>query len=127
GYGIGTYGSAYFDNVSINDGCGSGGLNYSITGLVGGGTATLSVSGATAGGGVLIGYSLTGAGPTMTPFGPVDMSPPITQLPALTANSAGVASISTGVPARAIGFTVYSQAVNLANGTLTNSLAEVIL
>ena len=127
GYGVGTYGPASFDDVSINDGCGSGGLNYSIANLVGGSTATLTISGATAGGGVLIGYSLTGAGPTNTPFGPVDMSAPITQLPALTADGAGVAAMSTGVPGRASGFTVYTQAADLATGTLTNSLAEVVL
>jgi hypothetical protein len=127
GYGIGTYGPAFFDDVSINGGCGGSGLNYSITGLVGGSTATLTVSGATAGGGVLIGYSLTGAGPTNTPFGPVDMSAPITQLPTLTADGAGVATMSTGVPGRASGFTVYTQAADLATGTLTNSLAEVVL
>jgi hypothetical protein len=126
GYGIGTYGSAYFDDVSINGGCG-GSLVYSIVGLTGGGTATLTVTGATAGGGVLVGYSLTGAGPTMTPFGMVDMSMPITQLPTLTADAAGVASLSTGIPGRATGFTLYSQGADLASGALTNSLAEPIL
>lgn len=104
-----------------------GGPTYTITGLVGGGTATLTVSNATAGGGVLIGYSLTGAGPTNTPFGPVDMSTPITQLPTLTANGSGVASMSTGVPGRVTGFTVYTQAADLSSGALTNSLAEVVL
>lgn len=104
-----------------------GGPSYAITGLAGGGTATLTVSGATAGGGVLIGYSLTGAGPTNTPFGPVDMSAPITQLPTLTADGAGVAAMSTSVPGRASGLTVYTQAADLATGTLTNSLAEVVL
>jgi|FLOH01.1.fsa_nt_gi hypothetical protein len=103
------------------------GPSYAITGLAGGGTATLTVSGATAGGGVLIGYSLTGAGPTNTPFGPVDMSAPITQLPVLTANGAGVASMTTGVPGRATGFTVYTQAADLSTSALTNSLAEVVL
>jgi hypothetical protein len=57
----------------------------------------------------------------------VDMSMPITQLPTLTANASGVASMSTGIPARATGFTVYTQAADLGSGMLTNSLAEVIL
>ena len=100
---------------------------YSITGLVGGGSATLTVTNATAGGGVLLGYSLTGAGPTNTPFGMVDMSAPITTLPTLTADAAGVASLTTGVPGRASGFTVYTQGADLSSGTLTNSLAEVVL
>jgi hypothetical protein len=100
---------------------------YSVVGLVGGGTATLTVDNATPSGGVLIGYSLTGAGPTNTPFGPVDMSAPITSLPTLTANGTGTASMSTGVPARASGFTVYTQAADLGTGVLSNSLAELIL
>ncbi len=103
------------------------GLSYTIGGLVGGGTATLTVSGATAGGGVLIGYSLTGPGPTMTPFGLVDMSPPITSLPTLTANGSGVASMSTAVPGRASGYTVYSQAADLSTSALTNSVAQLVL
>lgn len=116
----------WIDNVVI-DGGGSGGPVYSATGLVGGGTATLTVAGATANGNVLIGYSLTGAGPTSTPFGMVDMSAPITQLPMLTADAAGTASLSTGVPGQASGFTVYTQAADITTGTLTNSLAEAIL
>lgn len=100
---------------------------YTITGLVGGGIATLSVSNATASGNVLLAYSLTGAGPTATPFGPVDMSPPISQLPTLTADAFGNASLSTGIPGRATGFTLYTQGVDLTSGSLTNSLAEAIL
>ena len=100
---------------------------YSIVGLAGGGTATLTVSGVTPGGGVVIGYSLAGAGPTMTPFGPVDISAPISQLPALSGGPSGVASLSTGVPGRATGFTFYTQAADLTTGTLSNSLAEPIL
>lgn len=103
------------------------GPTYAITGLVGGGIATLSVSNATAAGNVLIGFSLIGAGPTNTPFGPVDMSSPITQLPSLLADAAGFASLSTGVPVRVTGFTVYTQAVDLTAGALSNSLAEVVL
>jgi hypothetical protein len=123
---FGTYAQEWWvDNVVV-DGGGSG-LVYSTSGLVGGASATLTVSGATAGGGVLIGYSLTGAGPTNTPFGPVDMSNPITQLPVLTADGAGVASMTTMVPGRATGFTVYTQAADLTSSTLTNSLAEVVL
>jgi hypothetical protein len=114
-------------NGTIHYDTGAGGPVLSTSGLVGGATATISVAGATAGGSVLIGYSLTGAGPTPTPFGMVDMSPPISQLPTLTANASGDASMSTGVPGRASGFTVYMQAADLASGTLTNSLAEVVL
>ncbi len=103
------------------------GPSYSLSGLVGGGIVTLTIENATVGGGVLIGYSLAGPGPTNTPFGPVDMSPPISQLPTLTANGSGIATLSSGVPSQATGFTLYTQAVDLSSSTLTNSLAEVIL
>ena len=106
---------------------GPSGPTYAIAGLAGGATAVFTVSGATPGGGVLIGYSLTGAGPTNTPFGPVAMSAPISQLPVLTANGAGVASLSTFVPGRASGFTLYTQAADLSTSALTNALAEFIL
>jgi hypothetical protein len=115
------------ENILTYLSSGPSGPSYAITGLVGGGTATLTVTNATAGGSVLIGYSLTGAGPTNTPFGLVDMSAPITQLPTLTADAAGVASMSTAVPGRASGFTLYSQAADLTSGALSNSLAEVVL
>ena len=114
----------WIDDVLVDNGPGP---SYSISGLAGGGTATLTVAGATPGGGVLLGYSLAGAGPTMTPFGLVDISAPISQLPSLTANASGVASLSTGVPSRATGFTLFTQGADLATATLTNSLAEPIL
>jgi len=100
---------------------------YNISGLAGGGTATLTISGVTPGGVVIIGYSLAGAGPTMTPFGLVDISAPISQLPSLLGSASGVASMSTGVPGRASGFTLYTQGADVTSATLSNSLAEPIL
>jgi hypothetical protein len=127
GYGVGTYGSARFDDVDINDGCGGGTPTYTLAGLVGGGTATITITNATPLGSVLVGYSLAGAGPTMTPYGLVDMSPPISVLPTLTADAGGTATMSTGVPLRATGWTVYTQGVDIGSGLLTNSLAQVVL
>jgi len=123
----------YLDGIGIDDisvaSLTAGGLVYSTgpNGLVANANATLTITGATPGGNVLIGYSLTGAGPTNTPFGPVDMSNSITQLPALVVSGSGVASITTMVPQRAFGFTVYPQAADLSTSMLTNSLAEVVL
>jgi hypothetical protein len=57
----------------------------------------------------------------------VEMSLPIRQLGNLTANPSGEAVLSTGIPARASGLTVYTQAVDLLSGQLTNSIAESIL
>lgn len=104
-----------------------GGPNYTITNLVAGQTAVFAVSNATPGGSVRIGYSLTGAGPTLTPFGSVDMSAPISTLAFLTADAAGNASFSPTVPGGAAGLTLYTQGLDVASGTLTNSLAELIL
>ncbi|MCP4093558.1 MAG: hypothetical protein GY747_08915 [Planctomycetes bacterium] len=42
-------------------------------------------------------------------------------------DASGNASMSTGVPGRATGFTLYTQGADLASGSLTNSLAEPIL
>ncbi len=104
------------------------GPSYTIANLVGGQSATLTVSNVAPAATVIIGYSLAGPGPTATIYGNVDMSPPITQLPPLTADPTGVASTVVSVPIRATGKTVYTQAVELAGGfgTLTNSLAEVV-
>jgi hypothetical protein len=114
------------DDLAVHDGTPPP-LTYSVVGLIGGGMTTLTVQGATAGGGVLLGYSLTGAGPTMTTFGLVDMSLPILQLASLTANASGQAVLTTGIPAQASGLTVFSQAVDLVSGQLTNAIAESIL
>ena len=98
-----------------------------ISGLAGGSLATVSVSNATPSGNVLIGYSLRGAGPTNTLYGLVEMTMPINTLPALTADGAGAANLSTNVPVGATGLTLYSQGVDLTSGELTNAIAQTIL
>jgi len=112
------------DDINI-DGTGIA-FNYSITNLVAGSTATFSVDGGTPFGTILVAYSLTGAGPTTTPYGAVDMSAPISTLATLTADVNGDANLSPSVPAGLTGVTLYTQAVDLTAGLLTNSLAEVI-
>jgi hypothetical protein len=119
------------DNVVIEGGGGCGGsggaLTYSVTGLLGGSTATATITGAMPGGNILIGYSLTGAGPTVTPYGSVDMSAPITAMPMQTADFFGDLTLQVPVPTRASGQVLYSQAVDLGSGSLTPSIAESIL
>jgi lectin-like protein len=100
---------------------------FTVTNLVGGAMATLDIANASAFGGVFIGYSFTGAGPTTTPFGVVDLSPPIRTGPFLTADGSGFATIDVFIPASLSGKTIYAQAVDIDSGKLTNSLAEVIL
>ena len=106
---------------------GLSGPQLQISGLAGGNLATVLVTNATAGGNVLVGYSLRGAGPTTTPFGAVAMTMPITTLPTLAADPAGVASLSATVPVGATGFTLYAQGVDLTSSNLTNALAQPIL
>ena len=105
------------------------GFSLSITGLVAGGTTTIAVAGARSGNTVIAAYSLHGGGPTNTTVGPVDLTPPINQLPSMTADSIGNASRSLNVPSGAAGISVWLQAVDLdpINGhVLSNSLAEVV-
>ena len=123
----GTYAQEWWvDVITVNDQAPAV-LTYSITALVAGTAATFDVSGATAGGTVILGYSLSGAGPTTTPFGIVDMSPPISTLVTLTADGSGNASFSPIVPGGAAGATLYTQGVDLGSGDLTNSLAMPVL
>lgn len=92
-----------------------------------GGTAQFSVSGATPGGTVIIGYSTTGDGPIVTGFGTASMSPPIMQLPPVTANGMGVATLALPIPGSVPpGFTVWTQALDLAAGILTNGARVIV-
>lgn len=112
------------DDINV-DGTGVA-FNYTITNLVAGSTATFSVSGGTAFGSVALAYSVTGAGPTTTPYGVLDLSAPINVLAILTADVNGDANLSPIVPGGLTGVTLYSQGVDLTSGLLTNSLAIVI-
>ncbi len=100
--------------------------DYSISSLVAGANAWLSLTNVTPNGSVIIGYSLAGPGPTMTPYGLVDMSLPILQLPPLIAYSNGTVSYVQAIPLTAAGLTIYTQAVDLSSGLLSNSIAEVV-
>jgi len=108
---------------------GGGGFNLSVANLVAGATTTLSLANANAGGVCIIAYSVYGGGPTNTPVGTVDLSMPIRQLPAVTADSAGAASVSASVPPHVGGMNVWIQAVDLGVAgapVLSNSLAETV-
>jgi hypothetical protein len=128
---FGTYAQEWWvDNLVIDGGgCGGSGgpMTYTLVGLIGGGTATATLTGATPLGHVLIGYSLAGAGPTMTAYGLVDMSTPIIALPMQTADFFGGITLTLAVPVRASGHVVYTQAVDLSSSFLSPSIAESIL
>ena len=98
--------------------------SYSITNLIANQYANFSISQAGANVPVIIGYSLTGAGPTNTAYGSVNMSLPIRVLVNLQSNASGDVSFSPLVPSVASGMTFYTQA--LCGGILSNPLAIVI-
>lgn len=116
------------DSVEVYDlGVPSGvGFTLSLSGLVAGGSATISVSGATAGGLVRHGYSLRGGGPTTTPWGNLLLTPPYTELPAMTADGAGNASLSATVPAGTTGVNVWLHAFDLGSLTFSNGVNQAI-
>jgi hypothetical protein len=93
--------------------------------LQSGAPATLIAHQATPFGRVLAAYSLTGAGPSNTIYGPVDLSLPIQTMPTMTADAAGMATHTRIVP-NSIGMTVWIQAVDIASGQISNLLTVVI-
>ncbi|HBF22790.1 MAG TPA: hypothetical protein DDW23_03135 [Planctomycetes bacterium] len=103
---------------------------YTLGNLTAASPADISVINVGPGNTVIAAYSLTGPGPTQSPFGPVDLSQPIKQLPAMVAGSTGEASMTANVPPGTSGISVWSQAVELhpgGGGTLSNSLFQTIL
>ncbi len=102
------------------------GPTLAVSGLVAGGTATIDLSYCTPNGVVRVGYSLIGAGPTTTPIGDLLLSPPYSEMPAMTCDAAGAASSTAGVPAGTTGISVWMHAADLGSLTFTNPLALVI-
>jgi len=100
---------------------------YTITNLVAGSVANLRLENATPSGDVLIGVSLAGPGPTQTIYGQVEMSLPITQLPVVQADAAGVAQLDVRIKPFMQGRTIYTQAIDLSAGQLSNALVETVL
>lgn len=124
-FGISCFGDSWFDNWSGD--LGPAAPVYSISNLTAGQSATFSVNNLTLGDAVTFAYSLTGAGPIITPYGMADMSAPIKVLASASADVTGVASVSLTVPAGAVGSTLYTQALVVPTASLTNSLAVTVL
>lgn len=100
--------------------------NLTAAGLIEGTVATLEVSQCQAGDVIRMAASLHGAGPIQTPFGLVDLTPPLMNFPDVVADSSGIARLSSAVPMGAAGVSIWFHAANLNSGLLSNSLAEVI-
>jgi hypothetical protein len=102
---------------------------YAIDSLTAGQVATLSASNCEPGATIHFAYSLTGSGPTSTPYGDCQMSPPIKRINPVTADSTGFGFFSTPIPPWTAGVMVYTQAfvVDSSNNVvLTNALIETI-
>lgn len=101
---------------------------FTIRHLVAGSTARFGVRGVPAGSTVVMGIS-SGPGPTSTPYGPLNMSFPITRLPRVVADLNGEAFYDLSVPQSSSGSLIYSQAVVFFPGggfDRSNSLARVV-
>jgi len=96
--------------------------------LVAGQSATLDVAGATPNATVGFGYSLTGGGPSASPWGDLSLSAPVKTAGIVVANAAGDASLPVSVPSAASGVTVWIQAVRIAQGfgVLSNPLEVTV-
>jgi hypothetical protein len=102
---------------------------FAVAGLAANQTAAFTVSGAAPGNQLLIGFSLTGAGPISTPYGNVNLTEPAAILATLVANGAGQALYLVLVPGGTTGVVVYMQAAEVNPGgslDLSNSLVRTV-
>lgn len=105
------------------------GPELSIYNLVAGQQASVWVTGATPGNNIIVGWSLTGGGPTPTPYGDVNLSPTINQMGPLPANVLGQLLLPVNIPAGFAGTQVWTHAVELTGagtGLLSNPLSMTI-
>jgi hypothetical protein len=97
------------------------------TDLFAGQIATIQVSNCTPDKKVYVAYSLTGGGPTWSPFGTLALSAPYYVFRPTKANSSGVAQIDKSIPKGAAGINVWMQAYDVKRKLLSNGLALTIL
>lgn len=119
------------DGVAIDDFCGGGTvvpLHYTIQNLSGGALAQLKVTGLDHDAFCSFLYSLSGPGPTQTPFGLADIGSPYNTLATMDADRNGEAVLDVLVPPSLTGRAIWTQAVEIlgASGRFSNPLAEVI-
>ncbi len=104
----------------------TGGPALVVRGLEAGGTALLSVVGATPMAFQHYAFSLTGPGPTTSPYGDLALSPPIQLAGVVRADSLGNATKSAAVPPGTSGLAVWLQALDAGTLTLTNGVQITI-
>ncbi|MGB0953580.1 MAG: integrin alpha [Planctomycetota bacterium] len=96
------------------------GLHYAVENWGPGQQAAFRVKGGTPLGVARLGYSLTGAGPTPTIYGDVAMTAPISLLATVSLDAQGNGEFLQTLPNGIAGLTVWSQALDLSSGTLSN-------
>lgn len=113
------------DNVRVTRNA----VEHTTTPLVQGQPATYGVTGAAAGNSVFVLLSGTGAGPLPSPWGNLNVFPPLVFVP-LIAGPSGNASLTFTVPNGVAGAILYSQAIEfslpMATINITNSIARLI-
>jgi hypothetical protein len=125
------YPYANLDGVGIDDIIIGGGppLLFDVQNMVAAQTATFTVTGAATTSLVVIAYSLNGPGPSTTPYGQADMTPPYYKLGQFTPDAQGSVIVQRPVPPRAGGVPVWTQALEITTlniGIFSNSLALII-
>jgi acid phosphatase type 7 len=105
------------------------GPTLEVDNLIAGQQATVTVAEATPGNNVIVGWSLTGAGPTTTPYGDVMLSPQINQLGPIAADALGQVMIPVNVPGGTTGLNVWVHSLELTGAStalFSNALALTI-
>ncbi len=95
--------------------------------LLAGFSSYIQVFNTTPGDKVILGLSLTGAGPTNTPYGSALLTMPIHASPKLTADSAGEVNLNWNVPNSLKGLPAWFHAANITTGVLTNAETRTVL
>ncbi len=102
------------------------GPSYAVSNLVAGSVAVLEASNATPFGLIRHGYSLNGGGPTSTAYGDLLLSTPYTELPTMTADANGDATLAVPVPPGTTGTPVWFHGMDMGSLTFFNGVATVI-
>jgi Tol biopolymer transport system component len=102
-----------------------GGAAISVAGLAAGQTATLLVQGAVPTSTLLIGMSLAGQGGVGSPWGLINLAPPIWIFP-LIADTAGSAQLSVPIPPGLTGLPVWIQGIDTVSSWPTATFGALI-
>jgi hypothetical protein len=114
------------DNVRVT----TSPVQHVVTELQQGLPATFGVVGAVPGNAIYMMLAATGAGPLPSPWGNLNLFPPIVFFPGMIADPTGQVNVNVTVPAGTAGLTLYSQAIEFALPTtinITNSMARTII